>query len=101
MKAPVALTWKVIGSSSAMVSAGPIPGSTPTAVPRKQPSSAQPRLPSVSALKKPRERPATGSMSDHLLPQRAQDQAFQQARADVDAQHLHEAEPHREGERQR
>ena len=61
MGTPVALTLKVMGSSSAMVSAGPMPGSTPMAVPRKHPSSAQPRLVAVSALEKPRARPAIGS----------------------------------------
>src|SRR3954465_5374027 len=68
MKAPVALTLKVIGNRSAMVSAGPIPGSTPTAVPRKQPSSAQPRLASVSAPAKP---DASPSIGDIVLLERA------------------------------
>src|SRR3712207_185847 len=120
MKAPVASTLKVIGSSSAMVSAGPMPGSTPTAVPRKQPSSAQPRLPGVSALEKPRERPAIGSISAapgtrrrgsadlrvaawsvHLLPERAEDQPLQHARADIDAQPLDEAEPDGQAQHER
>src|ERR671927_372260 len=83
MKAPVALTLKVIGSSSATVSAGPMPGSTPTAVPRKQPSSAQPRFCSVSACEKPQ----------HLL--------LQQPGTDVHAQQLDEQEPDRQGQHQR
>src|SRR3712207_9246301 len=83
MNAPVAETLKVIGSSSAMVSAGPMPGSTPIAVPRKQPSSAQPRLASVSALAKPRPRPASASMSEDAL---------QDAGPDVHAQDAVEAE---------
>src|SRR5215213_2708159 len=98
MKAPVAGTWKVIGSSSAMVSAGPIPGSTPTAVPRKQPSSAQPRFCSVSALANPTERPAIGSISPalrsqrRLLPEQPQHLRLQQAGADIHPQRLHEEE---------
>src|SRR5262245_25235367 len=53
MKAPVADTLKVIGSSSAMVSAGPRPGSTPIAVPTVVPASAHKRLVGVSAVAKP------------------------------------------------
>src|SRR3712207_7693499 len=63
MNAPVAETLKVIGSSSAMVSAGPMPGRTPIAVPRKQPSSAQPRLASVSAPANPVASPCQASMA--------------------------------------
>ena len=53
MKAPVASTLKVIGSSSAMVSAGPMPGSTPIAVPSSTPSSANIRFVGVSAVPNP------------------------------------------------
>ena len=41
------------GSSTATVSAGPMPGSTPTAVPSVTPTSAHTRFASVSALAKP------------------------------------------------
>src|SRR3712207_418761 len=97
MKAPVALTVKVIGSSSAMVSAGPMPGSTPIAVPRKQPSSAQPRLVSDNAWLKPRARPEMASMPN--LPwrvrrvaswRRPEHQPLDDARADVHPEQLHE-----------
>ena len=43
----------VIGSSSATVSAGPMPGSTPTAVPIVTPTSAHSRFAGVSAPPKP------------------------------------------------
>ena len=53
MKAAVGSRLKVTGSSRATVSAGPIPGSTPTAVPSVTPTSAQNRLNGVSATAKP------------------------------------------------
>ncbi len=46
-------TLAVIGSSMATATAGPMPGSTPTAVPRAQPSSAHSRLIGVAAVAKP------------------------------------------------
>ena len=49
----VASTLAVIGSSIATAVAGPMPGSTPTAVPMVQPSSAQSRLIGVPAVAKP------------------------------------------------
>src|SRR5574337_428611 len=49
----VASTFSVIGSSIATAVAGPIPGSTPTAVPMLQPNSAHSRLTGVAAVAKP------------------------------------------------
>ena len=49
----VASTFTVIGSSIATAVAGPMPGSTPIAVPRVQPSSAHSRLMGVPAVMKP------------------------------------------------
>ena len=46
-------TLAVIGSNIATVSAGPIPGSTPMAVPMKQPISAHARLTGDTAAAKP------------------------------------------------
>ena len=53
MSAPVGSSFAVAGKSNAMVSAGPTPGSTPTAVPRVTPSNPHLRLVSVSATAKP------------------------------------------------
>ena len=53
MKAEAGATCAVTGISSAMVSAGPIPGSTPTAVPSAQPISAQNRFIGCSATANP------------------------------------------------
>src|SRR5215218_7450507 len=54
MKAPVGSSkLKVIGSSSAMVSAGPIPGSTPTNVPSSTPIAANARFSGVRTVPKP------------------------------------------------
>ena len=53
MNALVGSSVKVAGSSSAIVSAGPMPGSTPTAVPSVTPANAQARCGSVSALANP------------------------------------------------
>ena len=44
MKAAVGSSWAVTGRSSATVSAGPIPGSTPMAVPTVTPSADQNRF---------------------------------------------------------
>ena len=59
MKALIGSRLKVTGSSTATVSAGPMPGSTPTAVPSVTPASAHARCGSVSALAKPA--PAPGA----------------------------------------
>ena len=54
MKAPTGSSkLKVSGSSSAIVSAGPMPGSTPTNVPSSTPSSAYSRLAGSSTVPKP------------------------------------------------
>ena len=50
MKALVGSSPNVMGRRSATVSAGPIPGSTPTAVPSVTPANAQARCGQVSAL---------------------------------------------------
>jgi hypothetical protein len=49
----VGSTFSVIGSSIATAVAGPMPGSTPTAVPSVQPTSAHSRLIGVPAVRKP------------------------------------------------
>src|SRR5215204_3858471 len=86
MKAEVASTLNVIGSSSAMVSAGPRPGSTPIAVPSVVPTRHHIRFIGVSAIEKPC--PSCDRTSMPLAPQ----QAFDQTGADVDAKELGEAE---------
>ncbi|MNN28216.1 hypothetical protein D3C81_1417780 [compost metagenome] len=81
ISAAVGSTLAVSGSSIATVSAGPMPGSTPMAVPRKQPTRAHIRLMGVMATAKPcinwfrvsmaippaNQKPATGS-SGRLMP---------------------------------
>ena len=49
----VGSTFRVIGSNIATAVAGPIPGSTPMAVPSVQPSKAHSRLTGVPAVAKP------------------------------------------------
>jgi hypothetical protein len=53
MKALVGSRLNVIGSSSATVKAGPMPGSTPTAVPSVTPTSAHSRCAHDNALANP------------------------------------------------
>ncbi len=54
MNAPVGSSkLKVIGSSSAIVSAGPIPGSTPTNVPSSTPMAANARFSGVRTVPNP------------------------------------------------
>src|SRR3954469_9221486 len=57
-------TLAVIGSSMATATAGPMPGSTPTAVPSTQPTKAHSRLIGLIAVAKPCRREAKMSMSD-------------------------------------
>ena len=49
----VGSTFSVMGSSIATAVAGPIPGSTPTAVPMVQPSRHHNKLTGVPAVRKP------------------------------------------------
>src|SRR4051812_3168000 len=56
-------TLNVIGSSMAIVASGPIPGSTPISVPRKQPMKQNHRFCSVKATLKPSNRLLKSSMS--------------------------------------
>src|SRR5205085_8247109 len=57
-------TFAVMGSSMAPATAGPMPGSTPTAVPSTQPTKAHSRLTGLIAVAKPCRREAKMSMSD-------------------------------------
>src|SRR3712207_1781578 len=61
---------KVIGSSIATVSAGPMPGSTPTAVPMVTPTSAHSRFPGVSAAANPSSSEPIWSISEPPGPDR-------------------------------
>src|SRR6267142_1339119 len=95
MKAAVGSTLKVIGSSSAMVSAGPRPGSTPIAVPSVVPTRHHIRLVGVSAIAKPFISCEKASISGALFRLRADDaldRVLDEARADIDAKRLGEAE---------
>ena len=60
MKAPVGSSLAVTGSSSAMVSAGPMPGRMPISVPSVTPTSDHNRLIGVSAVAKPSMREVEG-----------------------------------------
>src|SRR6187455_1734711 len=83
-------TLAVMGSSMATATAGPIPGSTPTAVPSTQPTKAHSRLTGLIAVAKPCRREAKMSMSDPA--------GARQARK-VDRQELGEGPEHRRGDR--
>src|SRR6185369_1749663 len=82
-------TFAVIGSSIATATAGPMPGSTPTAVPSTQPMNAHIRLPKVSAVAKPCRRELKMSM--------ASDPAGGGEARQVDRQELREGPEHRGG----
>src|SRR5215467_3684653 len=93
MKAEVGSTLKVIGRRSAMVSAGPSPGSTPIAVPSVVPTRHHSRFIGVSATAKPLSSWAKASMSRTLRQaEGALDRGLDDAGADVDAERLGEAE---------
>ena len=53
MSEPAGSSLNVTGSSSATVSAGPMPGSTPTAVPSSTPISANSRFIGCNAMVRP------------------------------------------------
>src|SRR5262245_49889387 len=95
MKAAVGSTLKVIGSRSAMVSAGPSPGSTPMAVPSVVPTRHHSRFIGVNATAKPLSSCEKASMSAALpQPQPAEhpfDPVLDQSGADIDAERLGEA----------
>src|SRR4029453_13024433 len=91
---------KVIGRRSAMVSAGPRPGSTPIAVPSVVPTRHHKRFIGVSATAKPLRSCENASMSA-ALPLDADDafdRVLDEARPDIDAERLGEAEIGDEGE---
>src|SRR5262245_61465437 len=93
MKAEVGSTLNVIGRRSAMVSAGPSPGSTPMAVPNVVPTRHQSRFCGVSATAKPFASWERTSMSaPRLEPEQAVERVFENAGADIDAERLGKAE---------
>src|SRR5262245_34578515 len=107
MKAPVADTLKVIGSSSAMVSAGPRPGSTPIAVPTVVPASAHNRLVGVSAVAKP---PSSEPNTSTLSPEaQCRERAVEDQKrpgvlepaADIDAEAAREGDQRDDGDHDR
>src|SRR5262244_2914870 len=105
MKAAVGSTLKVIGSNSAMVSAGPSPGSTPIAVPSVVPTKHHSRFIGVSATAKPLSSCEKASMSTALPEpepgEHAIDRVLDQSGADIDAERLGEAEIGDQCERRR
>src|SRR5262245_18805126 len=88
MKAAVASTLKVIGSNSAMVSAGPRPGSTPMAVPSVVPSRHHIRFTGVIAVAKPVASWPRVSMSSAPEP----DELLEITGPDIDAEERRKAE---------
>src|SRR3954464_4959196 len=86
----VGSTWEVSGSSIATVSAGPMPGSTPTAVPTMQPTKAHSRLIGVPAVAKPCRREVPMSIGRSSKPAAAAHQRRQRH-----AQHLGEEPEYR------
>src|SRR6266481_3053617 len=94
MNAAVGSTLKVIGKSSAMVSAGPRPGRTPIAVPSVVPTRHHRRFIGVSATAKPLRSCEKASMSTALHADHAFYRALEKARTDVDAERRGEAARH-------
>src|SRR5262249_24322128 len=90
MNAAVESTRKVMGSSNAIVSAGPKPGSTPMAIPSVVPTRHHIRLAGLSATAKPAISCENASMSARQ--EQRFDGVLDHAGADVDAEGLGEAE---------
>src|SRR5918998_2926649 len=93
MMEPAGSSLKVIGRSSATVSAGPMPGSTPTAVPRRTPMSAKSRFIGWMATVRPWGRETKASMA-------ASDQAFEGPRRQGQGQELREEDMHHDRDAQ-
>src|SRR5215471_9844871 len=92
MNAAVDSTLKVIGKSSAMVSAGPRPGRTPIAVPSVVPTKHHRRFIGVSATAKPLRSCEKASISAALYADQPFDRGLDQAGTDIDAERRGEAE---------
>src|SRR5689334_20612554 len=78
ISAATGATLKVMGSSIAIVASGPMPGSTPMRVPRKQPMKQYQRFCQVSATLKPNTRLWNSSI---LITPQALDEWIRQAQA--------------------
>src|SRR5262249_5574206 len=91
MNAAVDSTLKVIGKSSAMVSAGPRPGRTPIAVPRVVPTRHHRRFIGVRATAKPLRRCEKASSPPAFPPDQPLDRGFEKAGTDIDAERRGEA----------
>src|SRR5690349_20416311 len=93
MMEPAGSSLKVIGRSSATVRAGPMPGSTPTAVPRRTPMSANSRFIGWMATESPLARDvkaSIGAASEQVLKRpcrQGQGQAFAEKQIDDDRDH--------------
>ena len=83
---PPGSSLKVIGSSSATVSAGPMPGSTPTAVPSSTPMSANSRFIGWMAMVRPWARDDEGFHGG------SSDQAFERTHRQGQGEKLREKE---------
>src|ERR1700730_3559398 len=96
MNAAVGSTLKVIGKSSARVSAGPRPGRTPIAVPSVVPTRHHRRFIGVSATAKPlrscEKASISASISAALHADQPFDRGLEQAGTDIDAERRGEAE---------
>src|SRR3954467_10863260 len=92
----------VIGSRSEIVSAGPMPGSTPIAVPRSTPIPAYRRFCGVSAVAKPPSSDPKISISDfdpwRSRKRRSQERREQSVR-EIDREELHEQPDQPRGEK--
>src|SRR3990172_3286881 len=93
MSAPVGSSFTVSGSSIATVSAGPTPGSTPTAVPSVTPMNPHSRLSGFSATSKPESSALKVSTSDS----RAAEQRREPARGQIHVEEFHEEQEHHQG----
>src|SRR5262245_66673053 len=93
MSEPAGSSLNVTGSNSATVSAGPMPGSTPTAVPSSTPISAYNRFIGCSATTRPWPSAEIGSMG------LASEQPLERSRRQRQRQKLGEHQERSQGER--
>ena len=93
MSADTGGTLNVIGSNIAIVASGPMPGSTPISVPRKQPMKQNHRFCSVNATLKPSIRLLKSSISvsyeEGIREAQAPDEQRPRTHREADRHHQH------------
>src|SRR3569833_2259366 len=93
-------SWKVIGSSMAIVAVAPMPGRTPISVPRRTPMRQKSRYAGVAAVAKPSARLLKSSIAVSLEPGPRTEALERQAEAIAEHRNREHREPKRQDQRE-